>query len=136
MHGGCRCDSPGAMPVMNPYALVVLALAAMSCRNAPPATTSADGDPAGAAAAPAAATTSRSAATGGEADVSGLVAETMNSGGYTYARLTAARQGHLDCRHRVLAEDRRSSDGRRGHAHGELPEPHAQSRLPADLLRA
>ena len=71
---------------MNRFALPVLALCAAACGPSQPA-----GAPvASTAAAPVPAAATAASTPGGKAGtVSGIVAETMNSGGYTYARLTA-----------------------------------------------
>ncbi len=68
---------------MNRYALVVLVLSAAACGNSEPAATTAS---TAAPSVPEALTSPP--ADGDAATVSGVVAETMNSGGYTYARLT------------------------------------------------
>ncbi len=71
---------------MHRYAFVALALATAACGSSQPAATPA----AAASAAPVATAAPAGAmAGGGEGTVAGVVAETVNSGGYTYARLSA-----------------------------------------------
>jgi hypothetical protein len=78
---------------MNRFALVALALSAAACGPSQPAGASAAATTAAPVAAPATAEATAGATAGGDVGtVSGVVAETMNSGGYTYARLTADGQ--------------------------------------------
>ncbi len=75
---------------MNRFAFVALALSAAACGPSQPAGASAGATTATPVPAPATAeATAGATASGDVGSVSGVVAETMNSGGYTYARLTA-----------------------------------------------